>query len=51
MADETCMPACVLSITEINADIGITTKTKKQQIVLLFCWRVVHLFSRRKSFF
>jgi len=35
--------------TEIKADIDFITKNKKQKVVLLFYWCVVHLFSSRKS--
>jgi len=42
--------ACLhLLTTEITADIDFINKTKKQKIVLLFCWCVVYLFSSRKS--
>jgi len=43
-------PACLLNM-KIKTDIDFITKTKKQKMVLLFCWRVVYLFSSRKSLF
>jgi len=51
MADKTCTPACVCRPRKLKRTLFLLQKNKKQRVVLLFFWCVLHLFSSSKSLF